>query len=144
MEIERQSFPSPWPRQFFLAELSQPHSTTLLARLTEPTPGGPVVGYIVYWLLIDELHILNLAVHPAWRRRGIAQRLLKEALQQARERGCCIAWLEVRPSNAAALSLYQTFGFQLIMTRKGYYSDTGEDALILSCTLEPQSAPPEV
>ncbi|MGQ9922168.1 MAG: ribosomal protein S18-alanine N-acetyltransferase [Desulfobacca sp.] len=129
VKIERQSFSSPWPAQFFAAELSQPHSTTLVAR--DPA-AGRVSGYIIFWIIIDELHILNLAVHPACRRRGIARRLLREALQRAAERRCRTAWLEVRPSNTAALSLYQSLGFRQITTRKRYYDDTGEDALILS------------
>ncbi len=131
MEIERQSFPSPWPRQFFLSELSQPHSTTLVAR-HPASAGGQIIGYIIFWILIDELHILNLAVHPSYRRRGIARRLLHEAMHRARVRGCHTAWLEVRPSNLAARRLYESCGFRLLMTRKRYYDDTGEDALVLS------------
>lgn len=130
-EIERQAFPSPWPLHFFVSELSQPHSTTLVVRDPD-SAGGRIIGYIVFWILLDELHILNLAVHPACRRRGIARRLLQEALQRARDRHCQTAWLEVRPSNTAALALYQSLGFRQILTRKRYYDDTGEDALILS------------
>jgi len=134
MEIEGRSFPSPWSRQFFQAELEKPYATVLVART--PTPGNEnILGYIVFWLLFDELHILNLAVCPSCRRRGIATRLLEEVLHQARAHGCRIAWLEVRSSNLPALSLYSSLGFRQIGVRKGYYHDTGEDALIFSCQL---------
>mgnify|MGYP005843645739 CR=1 FL=1 len=131
IKIEQDSFPSPWPPQFFLAELAQPHSTTLLARLPA-SAGGLLLGYIIFWVLLDEMHILNLAVSPPWRRRGIARSLLREALHRAQARGCTTAWLEVRPSNQAARQLYHSLGFRLITTRKRYYDDTGEDALILT------------
>jgi len=131
VEIERQAFPAPWPPQFFVSELSQPHSTTLVVR-DPAADSGRIIGYIVFWILIDELHILNLAVHPAWRRRCIARQLLAEAIRRARDRHCRTAWLEVRPSNTAALALYKSSGFRQITTRKRYYDDTGEDALILS------------
>jgi ribosomal-protein-alanine N-acetyltransferase len=80
---------------------------------------------------MEELHILNLAGAPSYRRYGIARGLIKEAWRMARKQNCRTAWLEVRPSNTAALALYQSFGFTVVMTRKRYYSDTGEDALIL-------------
>lgn len=131
--IEQQSFTSPWPCQFFQAELAQPHSRTLVARLL-PHQGGEILGYIIFWLLLDELHILNLAISPAWRRQGLARRLLQEAFRQAQAHGCQSAWLEVRPSNQPARQLYASFGFRQVMTRKRYYEDTGEDAIILMLT----------
>jgi ribosomal-protein-alanine N-acetyltransferase len=130
--IENQSFQSPWPRQHFESELSQPYSQTLLARLMA---GKEIVGYVIYWTIVDELHILNLAVSPGYRRRGIASSLLREALRLAPAVSLKTAWLEVRPSNQAALALYQSLGFELVMTRKRYYSDSGEDALILCRSL---------
>ncbi len=129
--IEARSFPFPWPPEFFLAEFGQPHSTTIVAR---PAVGEDhqIIGYLIFWTLFDEMHILNLAVHPSYRRRGVARQLFTEAIRRARSRGCQTAWLEVRPSNEAARQLYQSLGFQLLMTRKRYYDDTGEDALILT------------
>ncbi len=134
LDIENQSFRSPWPRQHFQSELDQPHSCILLAQQQVPAPRS-IVGYIVFWLIIDEMHILNLAVSPCYRRQGIARSLILEAIRQAQAKHCQTAWLEVRPSNRAALSLYQSLGFEQVMTRKKYYSDTGEDAFILSRTL---------
>jgi [ribosomal protein S18]-alanine N-acetyltransferase len=81
------------------------------------------------------LHILNLAVHPLFRGQGIAHGLICEAIGLARANNIQTAWLEVRTSNREALSLYQSMGFKPVMTRKRYYSDTGEDAFILSCFL---------
>ena len=134
LAIENQSFQFPWPRQFFQSELNQAHSKTLVARRQENS-AGQIVGYIIFWFIFDELHILNLAVSPHFRRQGIARGLLGEAFRLAGIQNIKTVWLEVRPSNKAALALYESFGFQVIMTRKGYYSDSGEDALILSLTL---------
>ena len=131
LTIENQSFLSPWPRQHFQIELNQPYSFTLLARLPD-TPTKEIAGYIIYWFVLDELHILNIAVDPRYRRQGIARGLINEVLRLARMREIKTAWLEVRPSNYKALSLYRSMGFQTVMTRKRYYSDTGEDALILT------------
>jgi [ribosomal protein S18]-alanine N-acetyltransferase len=132
--IENQSFLSPWPRQHFLNEFDQPYSFTLLARLTD-TPGDAIVGYIIYWFLIDELHILNIAVRPGSRGQGIARALIHEVMRLAKIQEIKTAWLEVRPSNIKAVSLYRSLGFKTTMTRRRYYSDTGEDALILTLSI---------
>lgn len=99
-----------------------------------PRPPQPwqVWGYLIYWVVAEEMHILNLAVHPQQRRRGIARCLLSTAMSQARELGAQVAWLEVRPSNTQALALYRSFGFKKVGTRPRYYDDTQEDALLLA------------
>jgi ribosomal-protein-alanine N-acetyltransferase len=89
-------------------------------------------GYLIFWVVLDEMHILNLAVHPDHRRRSMARRLLAEGLAQARILGAELAWLEVRPSNFAALGLYKSFGFKEVGRRPRYYDDTQEDALLLT------------
>jgi len=129
--IEKVSFPTPWSRWSFLAELGQRNSHTLVAGPASPHP-WQTWGYLIFWVVLDEMHILNLAVAPDQRRRGIARRLLAEGLAQARELGARIAWLEVRPSNAAARALYAAFGFQEVGRRPHYYDDTQEDALLLT------------
>ena len=129
--IEKLSFPTPWPRWSFLAELSHPLSRTLVAGPFPPDP-WKVWGYMVFWVVADEMHILNLAVHPGQRRRGIARRLLTEGLNQARTLGAGVAWLEVRPSNSPALNLYASLGFQEVGRRPRYYDDTQEDAILLA------------
>jgi ribosomal-protein-alanine N-acetyltransferase len=128
-EIEKVSFTSPWSLWCFLAEYANSKSTILVAGPPPPEP-WETWGYIVYWVLADEMHLLNLAVHPAQRRRGIARSLLTTALAKARDQGAAVVWLEVRPSNAAAQALYHSFGFKEIGIRPGYYADNGEDALI--------------
>jgi ribosomal-protein-alanine N-acetyltransferase len=132
--IEKASFPSPWSRWSFLAELGQQHSHTLIAGPSPPQP-WQTWGYLIFWVVLDEMHILNLAVHPDHRRRSIARRLLAEALAQARTLGAELAWLEVRPSNRAALALYESFGFKAVGRRPRYYDDTQEDALLLTLDL---------
>ena len=134
-EIEKVSFPSPWSLWCFLAEYANSKSTILVAGPPPPEP-WETWGYIIYWILADEMHLLNLAVHPAQRRRGLARSLLTAALDKARAQGAAVVWLEVRPSNTAALALYRSFGFKEIGIRPGYYTDNGEDALIYAFSWE--------
>jgi ribosomal-protein-alanine N-acetyltransferase len=128
-EIEKLSYPSPWSLWCFLAEYANSRSTILVAGPPPPEPWD-TWGFAIFWVVADEMHLLNLAVHPAQRRRGISRVLLATALEQARGHGAAVVWLEVRPSNQAALSLYQSFGFEEVGIRRNYYTDNGEDALI--------------
>ena len=134
-EIEKLSYPAPWSLWCFLAEYANSKSTLLIAGPPPPEP-WETWGFAVFWVVADEMHLLNLAVHPAQRRRGIARFLLTAALDKARAQGAAVVWLEVRPSNAAALSLYHSFGFKEIGIRPGYYTDNGEDALIYAFSWE--------
>ncbi|MFQ5521428.1 MAG: ribosomal protein S18-alanine N-acetyltransferase [Candidatus Methylomirabilia bacterium] len=132
LAIEQASFPTPWSRAAFLYELKQNQvARAWVARVTEE-----VVGYLCVWEVGAELHITNLAVHPAWRRHGVARTLLGTVLEDARRRRLTAALLEVRPSNREARGLYESFGFNLVGRRKGYYSDTGEDALVMGANLD--------
>lgn len=131
LSIERASFPTPWSRGAFVYELKQNRA----ARCWVARIAGELVGYLCLWEVGPELHITNLAVHPAWRRRGVARTLLGEILADARQRRLTLAFLEVRPTNSEARALYERFGFQVIGQRKGYYADTGEDALIMEADL---------
>src|SRR5712692_4474396 len=92
---------------------------------------GRVVGYICLWEVTDELHVTNVAVHPDARRHGFARALLESVFAHARVAGSRIVLLEVRPSNTEAIPLYESFGFRVIGRRRGYYYDTGEDALVM-------------
>lgn len=92
---------------------------------------GKIVGYVFAWILFDDLHVNNIAVIPGLQRRGIARRLMEGLMGEARGRGVKRVSLEVRPSNIAARGLYDRLGFRAIAERKGYYDDTGEDAIIL-------------
>lgn len=131
LAIERVSFPTPWSRRAFIHELKQNRA----ARCWVARAAGELVGYLCLWEVGSELHITNLAVHPHWRRRGVARNLLGGILEDARQRRLAQAFLEVRPTNLEARGLYESFGFQVIGRRKGYYFDTGEDALVMEANL---------
>ncbi len=93
---------------------------------------GLIVGVIVTWLVVDEVHIATLSVDPDYRRSKIASRLICTALRDGVSRGATASTLEVRASNAAAQRLYYRFGYQLMGRRPGYYQDNGEDAILLT------------
>jgi ribosomal-protein-alanine N-acetyltransferase len=131
LEIERASFPTPWTRAAFCYEIEQ----NKVARCTAMRARRGIVGYLCFWEIGHEIHITNLAVHPEWRRRGVARQLLGAALIEGVSRGVILAFLEVRPSNTRALALYESLGFQVIGRRNGYYFDTGEDALVMEARL---------
>jgi len=98
--------------------------------------GDTVIGYIIFSEVVDELHVLNVAVHPEYRRRGIATALLTSLHKMALERGRAFAYLEVRESNKAAQALYLKFGYKPLTKRKAYYSDNHEDAVIMTAPLK--------
>ena len=133
--IEKVSFPTPWSRWSFLAELGHGNSHILVAGPAPPLT-WQTWGYLIFWVVAEEMHILNLAIHPDYRRRGIARQLLTAGLAQARDLGAQVSWLEVRPSNAAARALYASFGFKEVGRRFGYYDDTHEDAILLTLEFE--------
>ena len=131
--IERASFTMPWSRGAFLYEMEK----NRVARCLVMRDGGVVVGYVCLWEIGDELHITNIAVDPTVRRKGIGRTLLRGVLDDARQRGLRLVALEVRPSNIEARALYDSFGFRVVGRRRGYYYDTGEDALVMETALTP-------
>lgn len=124
--MEREIFSDPWPASFFRGELRQP---LVYARIAERD--GRVAGYQLAWLGAGAGHLGNLAVAPDQRRAGVARALMDDLLDQARERGVSGLTLEVRVSNFAAQGLYRVYGFRVVAVRRGYYRDTGEDALVM-------------
>jgi ribosomal-protein-alanine N-acetyltransferase len=134
-EIERASFPVPWPAYAFRQEIEG----NRLARYLVARVGDETVAYAGIWLMVDEAHVTTFAVMPSWRRHGVGGRLLLELFRVARDVGATVATLEVRLSNAAARNLYQRFGFRPVGVRPRYYSDNGEDALIM--TTDPLNSP---
>ncbi|RKY04844.1 ribosomal-protein-alanine N-acetyltransferase [Candidatus Poribacteria bacterium] len=136
MRIERASFSMPWSRWAFLRDLLSRHAHLFVAKI-----GDEVVGYVDIWITEEEGHITNLAVSPRHRRKGIGSMLLKHALDYARSKGVKKVWLEVRRSNLAAQRLYAKFGFKAIGVRRGYYTDTGEDALLMGVDLDEDRNP---
>jgi ribosomal-protein-alanine N-acetyltransferase len=127
-DIERASFTTPWPPHAYRSELESNRLATYLV----VRAGDEVVAYAGMWLMVDEAHITTFAVHPAWRRRRVGERLLVALLDLAVARRAREATLEVRLSNLAARRLYEKYGFRPVGLRPRYYSDDGEDALIMT------------
>ena len=128
--IERASFQFPWSTRFFLDELQMDCARSILAEVE-----GRIVGYVLFWFLAEEVDIHNIAVHPDFRRQGIGRLLLEQVVDAARRQERLRVTLDVRFSNAPAQSLYRNFGFIIRGLRKGYYSDNGEDALVMALEL---------
>lgn len=126
--IEQASFTSPWPPNAYRSELE----SNRLASYLVARAGERIVAYGGMWLMVDEAHITTFAVHPAWRRQGIGERLLIAFLDLAMDRGAHEATLEVRLSNLPARRLYEKYGFRPVGLRPRYYSDDNEDALIMT------------
>ncbi len=139
LTIERASFPHPWSRQAFVYELRENRVARLWVVRAEAEAKAPVVGYLCLWFIADEVHVTNFAVHPTHRHRGVGRHLLGSLLGLYRQEGALRAALEVRPSNEHARRLYEAFGFRQVELRKGYYFDTGEDAVLMEASLAPGS-----
>ena len=131
MELERASFRTPWSAELLKRELSHDWSTILL--LEDPTPEGGrrLLGISIFWIVHDEVHVLNVATAPEYRRRGVARCLMESTLAEGRARKCTLATLEVRRSNEPAIGLYKSFGFRQVGVRPNYYADEGEDAIVM-------------
>ena len=125
-EIERNSYPTPWSRSMFAGELSKP-SSICLGAFEDPA----LVGYLITSRYVDAWHVMNVAVAPDRQRRGIASALLGRLFELTAEDDRRGYTLEVRVSNAAAISLYERLGFESRGVRRGYYTDNREDALIM-------------
>ncbi len=126
LAIEAACFSNPWLRTSFLFDLYSEDSCCMVARL-----GKEVSGFIIGWFVLDELHVLNLAVDSQYRRRGVGEGLLKFLLGRAEKRGCRRATLELRGSNEAALNLYEKYGFRPMAIRRAYYRQPVEDAVLM-------------
>ena len=127
MAIERQVYPRPWSPSLFIAEMSEPSNRNYIVART----GRDVVGYAGMICYGDEAHITTIAVDPEHQRRKIGTRLMYELIESAIDMGARAVSLEVRVSNWGAQHMYTRFGFRPVGVRKGYYADTGEDALIM-------------
>jgi ribosomal-protein-alanine N-acetyltransferase len=130
--IERRAFPTPWSLAMFVLELSKPHGICLAAVRRER-----LAGYLICARYDQVWHLMNIAVEPTARRRGIASELLAAMIERAGEEARYT--LEVRTSNAGAIALYERFGFRSAGTRRRYYQDTGEDAVIMWRTSDAHS-----
>jgi ribosomal-protein-alanine N-acetyltransferase len=138
--IERRSFPTPWSLAMFVLELSKPSSVCLAATHRDDAGAASVVGYLICTRYGDAWHLMNIAVDPPFRRRGIGAALIERMLELAGPEQSYT--LEVRPSNSPAIALYERFGFRATGTRPRYYQDTGEDALLMWRTDETAARTP--
>lgn len=131
IEIEKRSFISPWTRGMFAQTLESP-----VARNLVMTESGDIVGYVIFYQAGLEMHIMNIAVHPALRRQGIGLDIMKRVIEGARINSVEECFLEVRETNFPAQGLYERLGFKRIGKRRGYYTETNEDAIVMALSLE--------
>jgi len=130
LDIERISFPYPWDSNSFSSEIGRSISHLWVSLIDEV-----LEGYICFWIFADEIHLMNVAVHPEWRGKGLGEGLLYKMIEVGISKGAKTAWLEVRPSNRVARSLYEKAGFREVGFRHGYYKETNEGAIIMSLPL---------
>jgi ribosomal-protein-alanine N-acetyltransferase len=148
--IEQIAFSAPWSARAFRFEISQNRQSTMLVIRPAPPHEGwlatslrrfaltrprEVLGYAGLWLLVDDIHVSTLAVHPDWQGRGLGELLLLALLDRGAELEACRATLEVRVSNLSAQQLYRKYGFEVVSRRRRYYSDNNEDAYIMATPL---------
>lgn len=129
LELDSLCFGGLWSKDGYLREMESPNSTLLVLPL--PNAENCLIGLGCLWSIVEEAHITIMAVHPDFQGQGLGQLILLGLLQDARVRGLERATLEVKESNVAAIALYEKFGFKTAGRRKGYYKETGEDALIM-------------
>ena len=126
VEIEKESFVTPWTPHAFRLEM---RNHLAVYRVVEVD--GRVAAYGGMWLILDEGHVTNIAVHPEFRGRHLGRKIMEVLMDEARQRKLLRMTLEVRKQNHVAIALYKDLGFLLAGIRPGYYQDTGEDALIM-------------
>ena len=128
VELDKISFSLPWPERSFRFEVND----NPVSRCWVADVDGRVIGMVVGWMLVDEIHIATIATHPDFRRQGIGRKLLSHTLQRASEEGAESSFLEVRESNLAAQEMYRQFGYEATGRRKRYYRDNDEDAILMN------------
>lgn len=126
LDISALSFSIPWSKSSYIKELTNPIAKYLIAKID-----NEVIGFVGTWIVLDESHITNIAVHPNYRKQGIASELLDALLSLCKSKGCIAYTLEVRSSNKAAKALYERYNFKQEAIRKGYYENNKEDAIIM-------------
>lgn len=126
LEISSLSFKTPWSKESYIQELANPLANYIVAKCNDK-----VIGFVGTWIIIDESHITNIAVHPDFRRNNVASALLNSLIELTKNLNCTSYTLEVRANNIAAQNLYKKYGFIEEGIRKNYYQDNKEDAIIM-------------
>lgn len=126
-ELEKLCFALPWSYQSFVTELTQ----NLFARYLVIEYKGKIISYGGMWIIVDEAHVTNVAVHPDYRGHKLGELMMRQLMELARGSHAVRMTLEVRPSNTIARALYQKLGFVDTGVRPGYYTDNNEDAIIM-------------
>jgi len=127
VRLERLAFPATWPADAFMRELRE----NKLAYYFVGRMDGTIVAYGGIWVILEDSHVTTIAVDPRYRGQKIGEAMLRHLLAEAMERGASWMTLEVRESNVVSQNLYRKYGFATVSTRKGYYSDNGENALVM-------------
>ena len=132
-EIENMSYPNPWKLSSFKGEIENKPISNPYVIVFKPLE--KVIGYIIYWHIRNEVQISNIAISPSYRQMGVGEGVLRKTLSEMRRKGAEFVFLEVRPSNLAARSLYEKLGFTMLGLRRGYYRDPSEDAIVMGKSL---------
>ncbi|MGZ7046052.1 MAG: ribosomal protein S18-alanine N-acetyltransferase [Candidatus Aminicenantales bacterium] len=132
--IEALSFSNPWSDSTFLGEIQNTPVSFPLVVVRKPL--DKVIGYIIFWQIREDVQVNNIAVHPDFRGKGIGEALMRHAIEKVRKNGATFMTLEVRLSNAAAVTLYKKLGFDILGTRKNYYTNPDEDAYLMGLVLD--------
>ena len=132
--IEALSFSSPWSDNTFRGEIQ--NTSISFPLVVVRRPADEVVAYVIFWQIREDVQVNNIAVHPDCRGQGIAEALMRYVIDKVRKAGATFMTLEVRPSNTAATNIYKRLGFDVLGTRKNYYTKPDEDALILGLVLD--------
>jgi ribosomal-protein-alanine N-acetyltransferase len=134
LDIERRSFAQPWSRSFFEKELATPFARLVVAEEIDDAGLARLVGYTCRWRVTDEVHLLNVAIHPERRGLGYGRILVTAVLDEAESLGVRVVFLEVRAGNVVARRLYRQLGFRDLGIRRGYYGP-GQDAIVMELRL---------
>lgn len=135
VEVERRAHLAPWSVELIRRELEHAWATVFVCEHRDASGSLRIVGHVVFWLIHDEVHVLNVACDPDFRRRGVGRMLVEAAEQTGQEKGAILSTLEVRRGNVAAIGLYKGLGYGQVGVRPRYYADNGEDALVMTKTL---------
>jgi len=132
--IETLSFSNPWSDNTFRGEIQ--NTSVSFPMVVVRRPGDEVVAYIIFWQIRDDVQVNNVAVHPGCRGLGLGEAMMRYAIAKTRESGAAFMTLEVRQSNTAAVTLYKKLGFEIMGTRKNYYTKPDEDAYVMALVLD--------